>query len=267
MDVISSTTIDKTGLAPCNHEEADTRIFIHIKHASENGMKKILVRTVDTDVVELAIALARKLELDELWVVFGVGKHLRYLPIHKIASSLTEQQCKGLPFFHALTGWKCYPEATEVFCTLSSPQSMLSEEQSKVLKRFVVIMYSRTAPHQDVNTSRQPMFSQGTRSIESIPPTQAALAQHVRRAAFQAGHVWGRSLDSIQELPSASDWGWFRFSDGWVPNWTSLPEASKACSELIRCGCKQACWGLCKYTRANLPCTALCKYNGSCYQE
>ena len=67
-------------------------------------MKKILVRTVDTDVVVLAIALERKLELDELWVAFGVGKHMRYLPIHKIASSLTELQCDGLPFFHALTG-------------------------------------------------------------------------------------------------------------------------------------------------------------------
>ena len=163
MDEISFTMIDKTGLPPCNHKEADTRIFIHVKHASENGMKKILVRTVDTDVVVLAIALERKLELDELWVAFGIGKHMRYLPIHKIASSLTEQQCEGLPFFHALTGcdtvsffsgkgkktvfqaWKCYPKATVIFRTLL-PQSMLPEEQFKVLQRFVVIMYSRTAP-------------------------------------------------------------------------------------------------------------------------
>ena len=194
VDVISSTIIDKAGLAPCNHEEADTRIFIHAKHASVSGMKKILIRTFDTDVVILAIAFARKLEADELWVAFGVGKNLRYLPIHKIASSLTTQQCEGLPFFHALTGcdtvsyfsgkdkktayhtWKCYPEATECFRTLSSPQAMLSEEQFRVLERFVVIMYNRTTPHQDVNKARLSMFSQGTRSIESIPPTQAALA-------------------------------------------------------------------------------------------
>ena len=43
VDVISSTTIDKDGLAPCNHEEADTRIFVHAKHASVSGMKKILI--------------------------------------------------------------------------------------------------------------------------------------------------------------------------------------------------------------------------------
>ena len=60
VDVISSSTIDKAGLAPCNHEEADTRIFVHARHASLYGMKKILIRTVDTDVVILAIAFAKK---------------------------------------------------------------------------------------------------------------------------------------------------------------------------------------------------------------
>lgn len=208
VDVISSSMIDKAGLAPCNHEEADTCIFVHARHASLNGMK-ILIRTVDTDMVILAIAFAKKLEVEELWVAFGVRKHLHYLLIYKIASCLTTQQCEGLPFFHALTGcdmvsyfsgkgkktafqaWKCYPQATEVFRALSLPQIILSEQQFRVLERFVVIMYSRTSPHQDVNHARQSMFSQGTRSIESIPPTQAALEQHVKRAVFQAGHVCG----------------------------------------------------------------------------
>ena len=35
----------------CNHEEADTRIVVHIAHALEQGEKTIYVRTVDTDVV------------------------------------------------------------------------------------------------------------------------------------------------------------------------------------------------------------------------
>ena len=206
VDVISSSTIDKAGLAPCNHEEADTRIFVHARHASLNGIKKILIRTVDADVVILAIAFAKKLEVEELWVAFGVGKNLRYHPIHEIASSLTTQQREGLPFFHALTGcdtvsffsgkdkktafqaWKCYPEATEVFRALSLPQTILSEQQFR-----------------------------GTRSIESIPPTQVAFEQHVKRAAFQAGQVWGRTLHPMQELPSATDWGWNLSSDGWIP--------------------------------------------------
>ena len=60
LDVIGSAIIDKAGMAPCNHEEADTRIFVHAKHASVNGMKKILIRTVDTDAVVLAVAFLQK---------------------------------------------------------------------------------------------------------------------------------------------------------------------------------------------------------------
>ena len=68
LGVISSTTADIAGMVPCNHEEADTRIFVHTKHVSVNCMKKILIRTVDTDVVVLAIAFLQKVDVEELWV-------------------------------------------------------------------------------------------------------------------------------------------------------------------------------------------------------
>ena len=37
-------------LFPCTQEEADTRIFLHVKNASANGHSTVLVRSVDTDV-------------------------------------------------------------------------------------------------------------------------------------------------------------------------------------------------------------------------
>ncbi|KAK0131219.1 hypothetical protein N1851_034085 [Merluccius polli] len=41
------------------------------------------------------------------------------------------------------------------------------------------------------------------------------------------------------ELPSPSEWGWNKKSGGgWSVTWTTLPEASEACRELLRCGCK-----------------------------
>jgi len=97
VDVLSPSPVETEGLIACNHEEADTRIVIHVKHASARGLKKVLIRTVDTDVVVLAIAYEQQLELQELFIAFGVGKHFRYLPIHKITTSLT-QQCEALPF-------------------------------------------------------------------------------------------------------------------------------------------------------------------------
>ena len=47
---------------------------------------KILIRTVDTDVAVLAVALAHTLkEETEVWVSFGTGKAFHFLAAHEIA--------------------------------------------------------------------------------------------------------------------------------------------------------------------------------------
>ena len=103
-EVISNHPGEFSSLAPCNHEEADTRIFLHLENAITCGHTKVLVRTVDTDVVVLAVTAAQRLNLSELWVAFGTGKGLQYLLVHEIAKVLGPERCKALPMFHAITG-------------------------------------------------------------------------------------------------------------------------------------------------------------------
>ena len=43
------------GLQPCSHEEADTRMLLHVKYAMNCGFKSVMIRTVDTYVVVLAV--------------------------------------------------------------------------------------------------------------------------------------------------------------------------------------------------------------------
>ena len=51
-DVLSSMVdADMTSLVPCSHEEADTRLLLHVADAVQKGFRKVCVRTVDTDVV------------------------------------------------------------------------------------------------------------------------------------------------------------------------------------------------------------------------
>ena len=58
-------------LIPCNMEEADETIFVHVKHASREHAR-ILIKTVDSDVVVKAIAKFHQLiSLNELWIRFG----------------------------------------------------------------------------------------------------------------------------------------------------------------------------------------------------
>ena len=41
-----------------------------------------------------------------------------------------------------------------------------------------------------VNEAMQIIFSQGSRNIENIPPTEAVLIVHKKSVAYQAGHCW-----------------------------------------------------------------------------
>jgi len=41
-------------LSPCSHEEADSRMLLHASHAAQSGHLKILIWTVDMDVVALS---------------------------------------------------------------------------------------------------------------------------------------------------------------------------------------------------------------------
>jgi len=98
---------DTTSIAPCSHEEADTRIFLHCLHASQCGSKNIAVRTVDTDVVVLAIHCFALLNINELWIHFGTGKHARlilHIHAHTLSTALGANRSAALPMFHALTG-------------------------------------------------------------------------------------------------------------------------------------------------------------------
>ena len=60
---------DLTSLAPCNNEEAYSRMLLHASNATQHGHHAILIRTVDTDVVVLAVSLAQELQPeDKLWL-------------------------------------------------------------------------------------------------------------------------------------------------------------------------------------------------------
>ncbi len=115
--ITSGTSVVSKGdrscqMSTCNHEEADTRIFVHISHALEQGMKSIKVHTVDTDVVAILVGAYFNLTLTEaqvdIWVAFkipiGMGRNFHFYSITAICSYLEEAKSRALPVFHAVTG-------------------------------------------------------------------------------------------------------------------------------------------------------------------
>ena len=97
--------LDTASVAPCTHEESDSRMMLHAAHAAHAGRSKITTRTVDTDVVVLAVALACIFdEEDEVWMSFGTGKAFRFLAAYEMMRALGPEKAQALPMFHALTG-------------------------------------------------------------------------------------------------------------------------------------------------------------------
>ncbi|CAB3981604.1 Hypothetical predicted protein, partial [Paramuricea clavata] len=266
----------------CNHEEADTRVVVHILHALEHGERTVLVRTVDTDVVVILVGtfhnLAAVQPLLDIWVAFGTGKNYRFYSINAICASLGEPRSRALPVFHAFSGcdttsafngkgkksawqaWQAFEDVTGTFVYLAShpfEKLYLDSESFQKLERLTVILYDRTSSLSSVNETRKELFCQKSPPMEKLPPTQDALLQHIRRTVYQAG-IWTTSTQAEPVVPSPQDFAWTKVADSWVPVWMTMPEVSKACRELIKCVCKGDC-SKCKCVKANLDCSPLCK--------
>ena len=126
--------------------------------------------------------------MQKLWVAFGQGSHLRWIPIHNIVATIGPEKTKGILFFHAFSGCqsclickhgKC-DEVLDVFIQLSKYPLFLDDKALETLEKFVVIMYDRSSSTRGVNDARLELFACKQRSFDSLPPTQAALLQHAK---------------------------------------------------------------------------------------
>ena len=102
--VESNCNTHTINLQPCNHEEVDGHMVVHLIDASKRAVKRVLVATVDTDVVAVLIYHFFFFKFEALWVEMGVGQQRRWLPIHTYAQLLTNEVCQGLPFLYVVTG-------------------------------------------------------------------------------------------------------------------------------------------------------------------
>ena len=86
------------------HEEVDTRMIYHFGQLPSGT--NVVVRTVNTHVVVIALGCFHQLQDKKIWVESGVQSknNLTYISINQVSDQLGEPLCKALPFYHALTG-------------------------------------------------------------------------------------------------------------------------------------------------------------------
>ena len=68
-------------------EEADTKIFLHAKYASNDGHESIVVKSSDTDVEVIAVHFQKAIA-GRIYILSGTSKRLRYVDVRAIAEEL-----------------------------------------------------------------------------------------------------------------------------------------------------------------------------------
>lgn len=91
----------------CNHEEADTRVLVHLLHALQSSSLG-MVYSGDTDVVVILMCNFHHIkalnQAAEIWISFKAGNTTKMISLNSIATNLGTTTCKAMALFHAFTG-------------------------------------------------------------------------------------------------------------------------------------------------------------------
>ena len=193
--------ISLEGMSPCSHEGPDTRIFVHARHAAQEGSKSLLVIASDTDILVVTISVMPTLQavgMQQLWIAFGQGRNMRWIAAHELYRSIAPEKGRGITLFHAFTGcdvvsafrgkgkksaWQTQGVGAEA--DVLNPQVVnVNDNEVDMLDKCVAMMY-KSSSATGVNNARLDMFARKQIPYQAIPPTRSALLQHVKRAAYK----------------------------------------------------------------------------------
>ena len=113
---VAGEEVIQTGNGPsmgrCNHEEADTRLVVHLRHALRH-FSLALVQTGDTDVIVIMLCNFHHIlatnDAAQVWISFQAGTTKRMINLNDLAETLGSIKCKALALFHAFTGSDIVP--------------------------------------------------------------------------------------------------------------------------------------------------------------
>ncbi|MCG7875152.1 MAG: hypothetical protein N0C90_02335 [Candidatus Thiodiazotropha endolucinida] len=232
-------TRTEIGELNCQHEEADTRIVWHIKHAcSHTVLPNIVVRCVDTDVLVILVFHMTNIE-GFVWMDVGHDKNntRRYVDVTKLCGELGRRLCRSLPALHAFTG--C--DYTAAFLRKGKTRPMdiaeksdqflqaldklgasadVDETKEDVLERFVCHLYGK-ANHTKVDDARYAVFRDKYAPKDDehplakikgadaslLPPSKPVLHQKILRTNFVA-YVWKNADKSVPQELNPTECGW-----------------------------------------------------------
>ena len=224
-----------------NQEEADTKVFLCIKHASsEFEFEQICLRTVDSDIGIYALYfhqfLGKKILLET-----GSSSSHRIIDISALCEEIGPDCCRALPALHAFTGndytsafhglgkvkaYETMKESPEFIKLFQSMGDHFEFDASTfgLVEKFVCHLFG-VSHCNDVNEARYVKFCAKQNAAESqrLPPTRDALLLHCKRVCFSTAIV-KRSRQNSPYIPRPYDGYGYDLVDGALEiQWMLLP--------------------------------------------
>ena len=211
----------------------------------------------------------------------------KYISINSVCSNLGSDICSGLPSFHSFTGvdstcsffkqskkdwlgkWLDFPmkeELNEKFPILSKcSKKDIVDDCHLLIQRFVVCVYVRKFDFIDLDEFRYQVFvNSSSNDFRTSPPSKDVLFQHLLRASYQSGRVWGNTL--LQEAPPQKEsWEWRIHGGNLKFKWKTIDCFDKLVTLAAVCQCRSNKCLNCKCAKNNINCLGFCNCSRKCH--
>jgi hypothetical protein len=237
----------------CDHEEADTRMVLHAKHAS-TSYNNVAIKSPDTHVLVLLVAHAGDIDCDLLFLT-GIGNTMRTINATKIFDYYGADISQAPLGMHVFTGcdsvsaFKGKGEMKALQLVVDNSEFItafkdlgidfdLSDGTLKTLEKFVCHLYGQKSTD-TVNEARYNMFRIKFTSDSSLPSNKDCLRHHGMRSAYQAA-IHRRSLKQTIAAPSPAGHGWKILKGDLEFEWMANAAAPDIVLKYVHCKCKKS---------------------------
>jgi len=277
---ITDSAVEDVPELCCQQEEADTRVLLHGKHASDTGSAAVIFVADDTDVFLLSMAFCTQITAP-LYQKCGTKTRTHYIDITAVVNMNGSDVSEAVIGLHAFTGCdsvsafagcgkmkafklvKANQNFQSLFKELGQQWSLSSSLQAR-LERFVCAMYDATSGDASVNEFRYKLFcaKKGEKESYQLPPCADCLGKHARRANYQTA-IWRQSLMNDPKTPNPAGYGWKFVGDGddrhLAVDWMDGAPAPDAVLEMLSCKCRKSCRvPQCPCAANGLKCSDIC---------
>ena len=214
----------------CDHEEADSRIFFHVARATQTyAPRRIIIWSIDTDVVSMCPKAVHLLNLQQLFLKTGVKDKKRFMPMHNVAervgseiSQILQQavilqvpsppirKTQHLKLFMLIS---IIPWKSDSF--LGSDPSVLPESSVQAFTRYLSYLYTGNWEYCSLSLMRKELFCRKQLMNEKLPPTELELREHLKRVNYQS-YILKNATMPILNLPAPDGNGWSKDENGYL---------------------------------------------------